>query len=41
MFLLTAPIIKNSHVLAGFYFIFFENVLDLTQKSFDTEFGPQ
>ena len=29
MFLLTAPIIKNSHILAGIYFIFLKNVLDL------------
>ena len=27
--------------MAGVYFIFLKNVLDQTQKSFDTEFGPQ
>ena len=39
MFLLTAPIVKNSHILAGIYFIFLKNVLDQTLKSFNTEFG--
>ena len=28
MFLLTAPIVKNSHILTGIYFIFLKNVLD-------------
>ena len=28
MSLLTAQIIKNSHILAGFYFIFLKNTLD-------------
>ena len=41
MFLLIASIIKNSHFLAGIYFLFLKNVLDQTQKSFGTEFGPQ
>ena len=40
MFLLTAPIVKNSHILAGIYFIFLKTVLDQTQKAFDTKFGP-
>ena len=30
MFLLTAPIVKNGHVLAGIYFIFLKYVLDQT-----------
>ena len=30
MFLFTAPIIENSHILAGIYFIFLKNVLDQT-----------
>ena len=30
MFLLTAPIVKNSNILTGIYFIFLKNVLDLT-----------
>ena len=30
MFLLAAPIVKNSHVLAGIYFIFLKNILDKT-----------
>ena len=37
---ITAPFVKNSHILAGIYFTFLKNVLDLTQKSFDTVFGP-
>ena len=41
MFLLTTPIVKNSYVLAGIYFIFLKNVLDQTYKYFDTEFAPQ
>ena len=41
MFLLTPPIVKNSHILAGIYFLFLKNVLDKIQKSFDTKFGPQ
>ena len=28
MFLLTAPVVKNSHILAGIYFIFLKNALD-------------
>ena len=30
MFLLTGPIVKNSHTFAGIYFIFLKNVLDQT-----------
>ena len=30
MFLFRAPIVKNSHVSAGIYFIFLKNVLDQT-----------
>ena len=30
MFLLTAPIVKNIHILAGIYFIFLKNALDQT-----------
>ena len=30
LFLLTAPIVRNSHILAGIYFIFLKNVLDQT-----------
>ena len=41
IFLLTASIVNNSHILAGVYFIFHKNVLEQTQKSFDTEFRPQ
>ena len=40
-FLLTAPIVKNSHILAGIYFVFLKDVLDQTLKTFDTKFGPQ
>ena len=39
MFLLMVPIVKNSHILAGIYFIFLNN-LDQTLKSVDNEFGP-
>ena len=28
MFLLTAAIVKNSHILAGIYFIFLKDALD-------------
>ena len=28
MFLLTAPVVKNSHTFAEIYFIFLKNVLD-------------
>ena len=41
MFLLTGPIVKNGHILAGVYFIVLKNVLDQNLKSFDTEFGAQ
>ena len=41
MSLLTAPIVKNSDMLAGIYFIFLRNALDQTWNSFDTEFRPQ
>ena len=30
MFLLTVLIVKNSHILAGIYFIFLKNFLDQT-----------
>ena len=30
MFFLTAPIVKNSHILAEIYFIFLKNVLGQT-----------
>ena len=39
--LLTAPIVINSHILAGIYLIFLKNVLDQTWGSFKTEFGPR
>ena len=38
MFLLTALIIKNSHILVGIYFIFQKNILDQTWKAFNTKF---
>ena len=41
MSLLTAPILKNSHILAGIYFIFLKNFLKQTWKSFNTKFRPQ
>ena len=41
MCLLTVPIVRNSHILAGIYFIFLSNVLDQTWKAFNTKFGPQ
>ena len=41
MSLLTAPVIKNSHTLAGLYFIFLKNILQQASKSLNTEFGPQ
>ena len=41
MFLLTAPIVKRSHILAGICSIFLKNVLDQALKSFGAEFGPR
>ena len=35
MYLLTAPSVKNSHILAEIYFIFLKNVLDRTWKAFN------
>ena len=40
MSLLKAPVVKNSYILAGIYFIFLKNVMNQTQKSFNNEFGP-
>ena len=39
MSLLTAFIVKNSHILAGIYFIFLKKVLEQTWKAFNTKFG--
>ena len=41
MSLLTALIVKNSHILAGFYFIFLKRRVDQTWKVFNTKFRPQ
>ena len=41
MSLLTYWIVKNSHILAGTYFIFLKNVLYQTWKAFKANFGPQ
>ena len=41
MSLVTVLIVKNSHILAGIYFIFLKNVHDQTWKSFNTKFRPQ
>ena len=48
MFLLRAPIFKNSHFLAEVYFIFLKTTrpnqrlkLDQTSKTFNTKLGPQ
>ena len=40
MFLLTVPIVKNSHIQARMY-IFLENVLKQTRKSFNTKLCPK
>ena len=40
MSLFTARIIKNSHVLAGIYFIFLKKVPEQTWKAFNTKLGP-
>ena len=37
--ILTAFIVKNSHVLAEIYITFLEKVLDQTWKAFNTKFG--
>ena len=37
----TASVVKNSHILAGIYFIFLKNVLDQAWKVFNAKFGPQ
>ena len=39
--LLTAPVAKNSQILAGIYFIFPKNVLKQIWESFNNKFGPQ
>ena len=39
--LLTALIVKNSHILAGICYIFLKNILDQTWKASNTKFGPQ
>ena len=41
MSLLTAFIFKNSHILAGIYFMFLNNILYQTWNAFNTKFGPQ
>ena len=41
MSFLTAPVVKNSHIKAGIYFIFLKNILRPTSKSFNTKFQPQ
>ena len=41
MSLLAAPIVKNSNILAGIYFIFLKQSLDQTRKSCNAKFGPQ
>ena len=41
MSLLTTPFVKNSHVLAGIYFIFLKKHHGRNLKSFDAKFGPQ
>ena len=41
MSLLTDQIVKNSHILAGIYFIFLKNVLDQTLQFFNTKFRNQ
>ena len=41
MSLLTGPVVKNSHLLAGIYFFFLKNAIDQTLKAFSTKFGPQ
>ena len=38
--LLTAPIVKNRHILTGIYFIFLKSMPDQTWKSFNTKFQP-
>ena len=39
--LLTAAIVKNCHILAGFLQSFQKNVLDQTSKAFNTTFRTQ
>ena len=41
MSLLTALIAKSSHIWAGIYFIFLENVLHQASKSFNTKLLPK
>ena len=41
MSLLTVPIVKSSHILAGIYFTFQKNLLDQTRKSCNTKFRSQ
>ena len=42
MSLLTALILKNSHIFGGTYFIFLKkNIRDKTWKAFSIKYGPQ
>ena len=41
MSLLTAQIVKKSHISAGIYMIFLKNALHQTWMSFNTKFRPQ
>ena len=41
MSLLTALIVRNSHILAKIYFIFLKKCLRLNLGDFNAEFGPQ
>ena len=41
MSLLTTLIVKNSHILAGIYFIFLKNTLNQTWKAFNSKLEPQ
>ena len=42
MSLLAAPVVTNSHILTGIYFIFLKkNPLDQTWKALNTKFAPQ
>ena len=41
MSFLTVPTVKNSHILAGIYFIFLKNNLDQIRRSRNTKFEPQ
>ena len=40
MFLLTAKVVKNSHIQANYFFAFVKNILKQTRNSVNAKFQP-